>query len=80
LFEIYRRKIEQKKQKAIARVKQIKKLVEKTIELIKKKTQLEMNLMRRESEARIRVAVGLGFGQKFPPNPWVWVRSGWVFK
>jgi hypothetical protein len=27
----------------------------------------------------IRVAVGLGFGQKFPPNPWVWVRSGWVF-
>jgi hypothetical protein len=27
-----------------------------------------------------RVVVGLGFGQKFPPNPWVWVRSGWVFK
>jgi hypothetical protein len=27
-----------------------------------------------------RVAVGLGFEQKFPPNPWVWVRSGWVFK
>jgi hypothetical protein len=27
-----------------------------------------------------RVAVGLGFGQKFSSNPWVWVRSGWVFK
>jgi hypothetical protein len=53
LFEIYRRKIEQKEQKSIARVKQIKKLIEKTIELMKKKTQSEMNLIRRELEARI---------------------------
>jgi hypothetical protein len=53
LFEIYRRKVEQKEQEAIARAKQIKELAEKTIELMKKKAQLEMNLMRRESEARI---------------------------
>jgi hypothetical protein len=32
------------------------------------------------NQAKSRMVVGLGFGQKFSPNPWVWVRSGWVFK
>jgi hypothetical protein len=27
-----------------------------------------------------RIIVELGFEQKFLLNPWVWVRSGWVFK
>jgi hypothetical protein len=53
LFEIYRRKAEQEEQEAIARAKQTKELAEKTAELVEKKAQLEMDLMRRESEARI---------------------------
>jgi hypothetical protein len=53
LFEIYRRKIEQEKRDEIARATQVKELIDKTTELMKRKTQLEMNLMKRESNARI---------------------------
>jgi hypothetical protein len=48
-------------------------------------TKAEINIiieemMHKENLFMRRVVVGLGFEQKFPPNPWVWVRSGWVFK
>jgi hypothetical protein len=34
----------------------------------------------KDLSSQIRMTVGLGFEQKFLLNPWVWVRSGWVFK
>jgi hypothetical protein len=57
LFDIYRRKTEQKKQNEIVKSKQAKDLVDKITKLTNTKTQLKMKLMKRELETRIAVII-----------------------